>query len=198
MNGSSLTPPQPPKNLTIESLPTHKALRWEKSPDAEGYIIYRTSSTLPKASFSLITPIPVTEIFYNDSVTDNKTYRYSVQAIKKKVSDKAIYFLGSDTIMKNATITSIDDRIANNGHLTVMPNPARTFVDIDCTMMNEKYTIYIVNTAGELVKTIDNDSPNIVRWNLVDDCNGAVISGNYYIHIRSAALSYLRMISVIQ
>lgn len=198
VNGSSLTPPQPPKNLTIESLPTHKALRWEKSIDAEGYIIYRTSSTLPKASFSLITPVPVKEIFYNDSVTDAKLYRYSVQAIKKKVSDKAIYFLGSDTIMKNATITSIDDRMTDNRNLTIMPNPAHTFVDIDCTMMNEKYTIHIVNSAGESVKIIDNDIPKIVRWNLVDDCNGAVISGNYYIHIRSAGLSYLRMISVIQ
>jgi hypothetical protein len=198
VNGSSLTPPQPPKNLIIESLPTHKALRWDKSADAEGYIIYRTSSTLPKASFSLITSVPVKENFYNDSVTDNKSYRYSVQAIKKKVSDKAIYFLGSDTVMKRATITSVDDRISEIEPFTIMPNPARTFTDIDCRMMKQPFTIHIVNSAGELVKIIEKNAPEIVRWNLVDDCHTTMSSGNYYIHIRSGASSYSRMISIVQ
>lgn len=197
-NGSSLTPPQPPTNLTIESLPTHKFIRWEKSADAEGYMIYRTSSQAAKASFSLLTPVPVKEIFYHDSVTDNKSYRYAVQSVKKRVSEKAVYYLGSDTIMRRATITSVPEQLSDGMDISVSPNPAQTFIDIDCSNLTEKITLNIVGTSGDYIKTIESLSPEILRWNLEDECGHSVAAGNYFIHIRSGTTSYVRMVNVVK
>lgn len=197
ISGTALTPPKPPVNPNIVSELTHKHITWEKSPDGEGYMIYRTSSTLPKASYSLITTEPIQELFYNDSVTDNKTYRYAIQAVRLIKSPKASYYLGSDTVMRRANITSVQEENAIE-EFVVSPNPANSYTEIDCGFTTQNATVTITNSRGETVREFVLNNSATIRWNLDDEKNNPVPSGLYFAKIQSAGKSKMSGITVVR
>jgi len=197
IGGTALLPPQPPSNLNVTTASTHKHITWDKSPDGEGYLIYRTSSTLPKASYSLITTEPITELFYNDSVTDNKTYRYAVQAVKLRKSNLASYYLGSDTVMRRAPVTSVNEENSIT-EFSVSPNPAQTYTEIDCGFISAKATVTITNSTGETIREFVLNGSNTLRWNLDDTANNPMPSGLYFIRVKSGNETKTMGITVIR
>lgn len=197
IGGGTLLPPQPPTNLVVMATPTHKRIEWAKSPDGEGYMIYRTSSTLPKPSYSLITTEPIAELFYNDSVTDNKTYRYAVQAVKLRKSNLSSYYLGSDTIMRRAPVTSVNEE-NNIAEFTISPNPAQTYADIDCGFIAAKAIVTITNSNGEVIREFALTGSNTIRWNLDDAANNQMPSGIYFVRVKSGNETKTMGITVIR
>jgi len=143
-----LPPPLNPEG--IEILPNVAYLSWqvpEPSGNLLGYNIYRNNEK--------INPDIVSNLFYEDSLTNPSQYFYHITAVYPECE------ASSDTI--SLVITNLPEK-ENNG-VTIFPNPAKQFVTIQSE--REISHITILNNIGQIVFIAENTC-EMIRVNTSD------------------------------
>jgi hypothetical protein len=142
----SQCPLPPPLNLEgIEILPNIAYLSWqvpEPSGDLLGYNIYRNNQK--------INPIIVSNLFYEDSLTNPQQYFYHITAVYPECE------ASSDTI--SLVITNLPEK--ENGGINIFPNPATNSVNIKS--QHSINQISILNNPGQVVFEAEN--PGVALW----------------------------------
>jgi hypothetical protein len=156
-------PLPPPLNIEgFEILPNVAYLLWQ-TPEIPGnllgYNIYRNNQK--------INPDIVSNLFYEDSLTNPSQYFYHVTAVYPECE------ASSDTI--SLVITNLPEK-ENNG-VTIFPNPATNFVNIKS--QNSIIQILIMNNLGLIVFSGDFES-NSVQVNI-----SGFNKGIYFIRIET-------------
>jgi len=138
-------PLPPPLNIVgHEILPNIAYLSWqvpEPSGNLLGYNIYRNNQK--------INPDIVSNLFYEDSLTNPSQYFYHVTAVYPECE------ASSDTI--SLVITNLNEK--ENSGITIFPNPATNFVNIKS--QHSINQISILNNLGQMVFEGDFESNSV-------------------------------------
>jgi hypothetical protein len=137
-----LPPPLNPEGYEI--LPNIAYLSWqapEPTGDLLGYNIYRNNVK--------INPIIVSNLFYEDSLTNPFQYFYYITAVYPECE------ASSDTI--SLVITNLPEK--ENSGITIFPNPATNIVNIKS--QNTISQISIINNFGQMVFEAENPGETI-------------------------------------
>jgi hypothetical protein len=135
----------PPQNLWgYEILPNIAFLSWqapEPTGDLLGYNIYRNNEK--------INPAIVSNLFYEDSLTNPSQYFYHITAVYPECE------ASSDTI--SLLITNLPEK--ENRGINIFPNPATNFVNIKSQSSISQ--ISIINNFGQMVFEAENPGETI-------------------------------------
>jgi len=135
----------PPLNLEgYEILPNIAFLSWQvpdPSGDLLGYNIYRNNEK--------INPDIVSNLFYEDSLTNPSQYFYHITAVYPECE------ASSDTI--SLVITNLPEK--ENRGINIFPNPATNFVNIKSQSSISQ--ISIINNFGQMVFEAENPGETI-------------------------------------
>jgi uncharacterized protein len=158
-------PPSTPKNLTIQADSGKLTLRWNKSPedDIKGYLIYRTINKNTEDTYVKMTPTPLEETIFIDSLPKNikNKFLYKVVAVdlslnRSPYSDFAIARMPDVTPPSAPFIKTIYSNDKNQILIEWLPNAEPDL---------QGYSIYRKNTNDSLsnfkklnVKYIDRTS----------------------------------------
>ena len=86
-----LFPVMPARSLNIEEMEKHIFLRWNESPDADGYHVYRKK--VNEGSYTLLNDKISADLEFRDSCLEqDSTYDYLVRAVKLETTPSGQYF----------------------------------------------------------------------------------------------------------
>lgn len=120
----------------------------------------------------------------NSSVTVNPTVTtvYTVTA-----QDQTGYGCNfSTTITQSVSTCTGIDEITDNNVLTIYPNPANDFINVDLENVNDNITIQIVNALGEVVMTEKMETQQ-TSLNIHD-----LVNGVYFVKVESGEGKYIK------
>ena len=169
----------PPQNLTATVDVDVVSLSWEapmfgSSGALVGYTVYKDEEPLIES--------PIMTRYYLDTVTENGTYLYSVQAIYVNGESELV------TIEINVTeVSEIDESIIGSrmALFSNYPNPFNPETTISFSVAKEGHVVInIFNIKGQKIQTLVNSHHNIgnfsVVWNGKDEQGLDMSSGIYF------------------
>ena len=156
-------------NITGESI----AISWNASANAESYNIQYSSQ-----GGSISSASSTTNSYTITGLAQNTTYQIQVQA---NCGDGN--FSGWSASI-TATTTGIGDHLLNS--ITLYPNPANDYINVQCTMNDVQLEgIEVINVYGKVVRTVvgaNNYSPLPTRINISD-----LAAGMYFVRVTTDA-----------
>jgi len=145
---------KPPTNLTAQSLNGNVFLKWNKSPDAESYNIYRidtSKNTITLARASCGVNSNTTDTFFTDDCNwSTGKYTYAVTAAKLETTGSGTYI--NQSMLVNAEVQHING--LNNhekSHISITPNPIENQFSIHGLQSNQNTNIEILNLSGQSI-----------------------------------------------
>lgn len=102
----------------------------------------------------------------------------------------------------NKISTHLNETVIKNFSLSCYPNPVNDFLTIKLEngIMQAKYQVDIINSAGQFINrvfdgTMESNSEEI-RWNLKDYQNNRILSGMYFVRVKTPDSILVKKITV--
>ena len=182
----------PPINLIANVDKGDIELKWEMPAEMLefevllGFNIYRDEE--------LLNPEPILELIYNDVVTEEGIYIYTIIAVYEQGLSESIEI---EVYVKDPTPDVDNPEILTTALVGNFPNPFNPTTIIKFTTENPtNVTIDVYNVRGQKVVTLLNSpverGEHSVVWNGVDENGRNVGSGVYFYHMRSNDFSDMK------
>lgn len=186
-----LTRTAPPSlvNLTARTEYPHKVqLTWERGPQpAEAYLVYRQRGANP--NFILLTPQPITELAYRDSLVFEGRVQYRVVPLASVATHAgSIRESGTPQVVSVIT-TSVEHAEVPSLSVTIAPNPAHTNTHLRISTDNEQtLVVSIIDIRGivQWTTTISNVSAGTFTYNVP---TADLATGMYTVHVQGERIS---------
>lgn len=140
--------------LNAVSMDKKVYLNWTALPNNAAYAIYRVDTV--NNTYLRVNSTPITDTFFVDESNYNTgSYVYAVKAIALENTASGSYWNVGGAAYANVNhINSVGSKIGQNMALSVYPNPAKQFVNLQTLQpLNSNGTINIYDISGKLISS---------------------------------------------
>ncbi len=163
-----------PENVQAVTTGMDAYITWDAPasvPVVLGYNVYRNGE--------LLTIAPITDMFYSDAALENGNYDYCITAV---------YEAGESVQVCATAYISVDIKDLAEGKVSVFPNPASAFLNIDS--YKPFISVEMLNFAGQVVYS------NAFNGHHMQIATSAFEPGMYLVRIKTVDGLTIRKISV--
>lgn len=168
----------------------------------DGYLLYRAVG--PTGRYQRLTPMPITETSFNDSLRHEGAVRYKVvcAALRSTPASGTYYDMGG-AVETSVTTTGVHDDVAPTSALRLSPNPtaegATMQIDVD-RMTPLEVTIHDMTGRRLWQFTAADVLPgtHVVRWDGRSADGTAAADGRYLIRVITSSGAATTMLTVIR
>jgi len=150
---------KPPVNLTISSKNGMVQLKWNKSPEAESYNIYRIDTSnyeITLARTKCGTSSNTTDTFFTDDCNwSSGNYIYGVTAVKIETTGSGTYI--NQSMLNMGTISHVNQTNAIElNKISISPNPIASEFSILGLKQGDVIDIELLNNLGQQIVKYNN------------------------------------------
>lgn len=195
--------PQASSVVATTDYPNKVNVTWTAPTEpVDGYLVYRAIG--PTGKFVRLTPTPITETRYADSLVNEGSVRYKIVCASLRATPASgTYYDMGRAIETSVTTTGVDEDNLAQSQVTIAPNPTdqgamMTIVVTDVTPID----LTVHDLTGRVVWSFTAadalPGSHVVQWNGTGIDGRPVSGGRYVVRIATAGSVSTQMLTVLR
>lgn len=167
----------------------------------DGYLVYRAKGNDTK--FTRITPTPLTETTFQDSLRNEGPVRYRIVTLSLRSSASGTYYDMGPGVETSVTTTGVNDMAVRGAELNVSPNPTTgTATMTISTKESTPLRVHIHDLTGRTVWSFASDGvapgTHAISWDGRTSTGDHVPGGRYVVRCTTNAGVTTSMVTVVR